>query len=146
MAHMTNQEIVTRYGAALAAHDMAALAALRHPDWTVYWPQSGELVHSTQAFAEIIENYPGGAPTIEITRTVGAEDQWVVTAGNTPMRVAGSGDFWWSEWRIEYPNGEAYVVVDLIELRDGLVHRETTYWAAPFDAPAWRAPWVDRPS
>jgi hypothetical protein len=146
MAHQTNHEIVTRYGAALAAHDMTALAALRHPDWTVYWPQSGELVHSTRAFAEIIENYPGGAPTIEITRTVGAEDQWVVTAGNTPMRVAGSGDFWWSEWRIEYPNGEAYVVVDLIELRDGLVHRETTYWAAPFDAPAWRAPWVDRAS
>jgi hypothetical protein len=144
MAHPTNQDIVTRYGAALAAHDMTALAALRHPDWTVYWPQSGELVHSTQAFAEIIANYPGGAPIIEITRTVGAEDQWVVSASNTPMRVAGSGDFWWSEWRIEYPNGEAYVVVDLIELRDGLVHRETTYWAAPFDAPAWRAPWVDR--
>ena len=144
MTRQTNQDIVTRYGAALASHDMAALAELRHPDWTVYWPQSGELVHSTQAFAEIIENYPGGAPTIEITRTVGAEDQWVVTAGNTPLRVAGSGDFWWSEWRIEYPTGEAYVVVDLIELRDGLVHRETTYWAAPFDAPAWRAPWVDR--
>ena len=146
MAHQTNQDIVTRYGAALAAHDMTALAALRHPDWSVYWPQSGELVHSTQAFAEIIANYPGGAPIIEITRTVGAEDQWVVSASNTPMRVAGSGDFWWSEWRIEYPNGEAYVVVDLIELRDGLVHRETTYWAAPFDAPAWRAPSVDRPA
>ena len=146
MARPTNQEIVTRYGAALAAHDMPALGALRHPDWSVYWPQSGELVHSTQAFSEIIANYPGGAPKIEIARTVGAEDQWVVTAGNTPMRVAGSGDFWWSEWRIEYASGEAYVVVDLIELRDGLVYRETTYWAAPFDAPAWRAPWVDRPS
>jgi hypothetical protein len=146
MARPTNQDIVTRYGAALAGHDIAALAALRHPDWSVYWPQSGELVHSTQAFAEIILNYPGGAPRIEITRTVGAEDQWVVTAGNTPMRVAGSGDFWWSEWRIEYPNGEAYVVIDLIELRNSLVYRETTYWAAPFDAPAWRAPWVDRPA
>jgi hypothetical protein len=38
------------------------------------------------------------------------------------------------------------MVVDLIELRDGLVHRETMYWAAPFEAPAWRAPWVEHPS
>jgi hypothetical protein len=60
------------------------------------------------------------------------------------MRVAGSGDFWWSEWRLTYPNGEVYLVVDLLELRDGLVHHETVYWASPFDAPAWRAPWVDR--
>jgi hypothetical protein len=144
MPHLTNQEIVTRYGAASAAHDVATLAALRHPEWTVFWPQSGESVHSSDDFAEIIANYPGGAPTIEITRTVGSEDQWVVTAGNTVMRVAGSGDFWWSEWRLTYATGETYLVVDLLELRGALVHRETMYWAAPFEAPPWRAPWVER--
>lgn len=146
MARLTNDECVSRYGTASAAHDVATLAALRHPDWSVSWPQSGETVHSNEAFAEIIANYPGGAPKIEITRTVGAEDRWVLTPGNTMMRVAGSGDFWWSEWRVSYPNGEEYVVVDLIELRDGLVHRETMYWAAPFEAPAWRAPWVTKGS
>jgi len=145
MPKLTNEECVSRYGAASAAHDVPALTALRHPDWSVYWPQSGERVHTSEAFAEIIANYPGGAPATEITRVVGSEDQWVVTAGNTVMRVAGSGDFWWSEWKLTYPTGEVYLVVDLIELRDGLVHRETVYWAAPFEAPAWRAPWVDRP-
>ena len=146
MARLTNEEVVTRYGAASAAHDTEALAQLRHPDWEVFWPQSGERVHGSEAFAEIIANYPGGAPMTEITRVVGSEDQWVVTSGNTVMRVAGSGDFWWSEWRVTYPNGEVYLVVDLIELREGLVHRETVYWAAPFEAPAWRSPWVDHPS
>jgi hypothetical protein len=140
----TNEEIVTRYGAASAANDVAALTALRDPDWSVYWPQSGERVHSNEAFAEILANYPGGAPKREITRVVGTEDKWVVTAGNTVMRIVGSGDFWWSEWRVTYPDGAVYLVVDLIELRDGLVHRETVYWAAPFEAPAWRAPWVER--
>jgi hypothetical protein len=144
MRQLTNAECVTRYGTASAAQDLPSLIALRHPDWSVFWPQSGERVHSSEAFAKIIANYPGGAPKIEITRTVGSEDTWVVTAGNTVMRVAGSGDFWWSEWRLEYPTGEAYLVVDLIELRDGLVHTETMYWAAPFEAPAWRAAWVDR--
>lgn len=144
MARLTNEECVHQYAAASAAHDAAALVALRHPDWMVYWPQSGELVHGSQAWSEIIANYPGGAPKTEITRIVGAEDQWVVTAGNTVLKVAGSGDFWWSEWRITYPDGDVYLVVDLLELRDGLVYRETVYWAAPFEAPDWRAPWVER--
>jgi ketosteroid isomerase-like protein len=144
MARLTNEEIVTRYAAASAARDLEALPGLRHADWMVFWPQSGEEVHGSENFAEIIANYPGGAPATEITRIVGSEDQWVVTAGNTVLRVAGSGDFWCSEWRLTYPNGDVYLVVDLIELRDGLVHRETCYWAAPFEAPTWRAPWVSR--
>ena len=35
--------------------------------------------------------------------------------------------------------------VDLMELRDGLVHRETVYWAPPFEAPDWRRPFVELP-
>lgn len=146
MTRLTNEECVRQYAAASATFDVAGLAALRHPDWMVFWPQSGELVHGTQAFAEIVANYPGGAPKREITRIVGAEDRWVVTPANTVVQVVGSGDFWWSEWRVTYPNGDTYLVVDLIELRDGLVHRETVYWAAPFEAPDWRAPWVERPT
>jgi SnoaL-like protein len=140
----TNEECVRQYAAASAAHDVAELGGLRHPDWMVSWPQSGERVHGNVAFAEIIANYPGGAPTAEVKRIVGAEDQWVVTPGNTVLKVVGSGDFWWSEWRLSYPNGEVYLVIDLLELRDGLVYRETVYWAAPFEAPDWRAPWVER--
>jgi hypothetical protein len=144
MTRMTNEECVQQYAAASASHDVDALTALRHPDWMVVWPQSGERVRGTEAWAEIIANYPGGAPRTEIARIVGAEDRWVVTPGNTMLKVAGSGDFWWSEWRLTYPNGDVYLVVDLLELRDGLVHRETVYWAAPFEAPAWRAPWVEQ--
>jgi SnoaL-like domain len=142
---LSNQEVVSRYAAASAALDVASLGELRHPEWTVFWPQSGERVHSSEAFAEIVANYPGGAGRSEITRIVGSEDRWVVTPGNTVLLVAGSGDFWWSEWRVTYPDGAVYLVVDLLELRDGLVHRETVYWAQPFEAPGWRGPWVDRP-
>ena len=45
---------------------------------------------------------------------------------------------------LDYPDGSSYHVIDLIELRDGLVWRETVYWAAPFEAADWRAPWVQR--
>ena len=26
---------------------------------------------------------------------------------------------------------------------DGLIHHEITYWAEPFESPAWRAQWVE---
>lgn len=144
MAPLSNEECVQQYGAAMAEFDLETLNRLRHPDWMTDWPQSGERVRGTGNFAEIIRHYPGGSPRTEVTRIVGAEDRWVVTPGNTVLKVVGSGDFWWAEWRITYPNDEIYLAVTLIELRDGLVYRETTYWAAPFEAPEWRAPWVDR--
>ncbi len=139
---LTDQEVVRRYAAGSAAADLDAMAALRHPEWSVAWPQSGERVVGQEAFGEIIRHYPGGAPSVETTRIVGSEDRWVITPGNTVIRVVGSGDAWWCEWRTTYPDGVTYLCVDLIELRDGLVHRETVYWAPLFDAPAWRAPWV----
>jgi hypothetical protein len=141
----TNEEVVRQYAEASAAQDLETLQRLRHADWMVEWPQSGERVHGSDAFAEIIRNYPGGRPRAEVTRIVGAEDRWVMTPGNTVMRVAGSGDFWWSEWRMIYPDEATYRCVSLMRLLDGRIHRETVYWGPPFEAPDWRRPWVEVP-
>src|SRR5688500_20085871 len=108
IARMTNDEIVQRYAAAVAANDLAALARLRHRDWLVEWPQSGERVLSSDAFSRIVESYPGGRPHVRVARVVGSEDRWVTTPVNGVMRVAGSGDFWWSEWTMTYPDGQVY--------------------------------------
>jgi hypothetical protein len=143
MPKATNEEVVRRYGTASAEFDIPTLHELRHADWEVVWPQSGEHVHSSEGWAEIARNYPGGMPSTELTRVVGAEDRWVVSPGNTVMRVIGSGDFWWAEWRMAYPDGSTWICVDLMELREGKVYREVVYWALPFDAPPWRAPWVE---
>ena len=32
----------------------------------------------------------------------------------------------------------------IFEFRDGRIARETAYWAEPFEAPEWRAEWVQR--
>jgi len=32
----------------------------------------------------------------------------------------------------------------IIELRDGKMWRDTRYYAEPFEAPEWRAQWVER--
>ena len=142
---MTNEEIVQRYAAAMAANDLGELSRLRHRDWMVEWPQSGERVLSNDAFDRIIESYPGGRPTVRVGRVVGSEDRWVITPTNDVLRMAGSGDFWWSEWVMTYPDGQVYHCIDLVELRDGRVFREAVYWAPPFVSPDWRAPFVSRP-
>jgi ketosteroid isomerase-like protein len=141
----TNEAIVRRYAASSASNDLDELTRLRHPDWAVEWPQSGERVPTSESFAAIVGAYPGGRPHVEVSRIVGSEDRWFVTPGNTVLRVGGSGDFWWGEWKMTYPDGQEYQVIDLIGLRDGLVHRETVYWAPPFDAPDWRRPFVELP-
>jgi len=142
---MTNAEVVERYAAASAENDLATLTRLRHRHWIVEWPQSGERVVSSDAFASIVEAYPGGRPHVRVARVVGSEDRWVVTPTNSVMRVAGSGDYWWSEWVMTYPDGQVYHCIDLLELREGAVYREAVYWAPPFDAPDWRAPFVQGP-
>lgn len=142
----SSEAIVESYAMACARNDVDVLTRLRHPDWSVAWPQSGERVRSHESWVAIAERYPGGSPTVELSRLVGSEDRWVVTPGNTVLKVAGSGEFWWGEWMMTYPDGQTYHVIDLMELRDGLVHRETVYWAQPFEAPDWRRPFVERAS
>jgi ketosteroid isomerase-like protein len=142
MPDLTNEEVARQYAEAATRNDLSALDALRHPDWQVIWPQSGEKVVRSRDFTTIVENYPGGHARTSIRRVVGAEDRWVVTPGNTVLRIAGSGDFWWGEWSVTYPDGRSYLCIDLFELRDGRVWRETVYWAEPIEAPDWRRQWV----
>ena len=58
-------------------------------------------------------------------------------------RIVGEGNLWLTEYVINYEGKRAYTV-SIMELRDGKVSRETQYFADPFDAPAWRAQWVER--
>ena len=141
----TNEDIARAYAEAACQFDVAVQDKLRHPGWQASWPQSGERVISKENYRRIVESYPGGRPVGHVQRVVGAEDRWVVTGANTIQRIAGSGDFWWSEWRMTYPDQRTYDCVQLLELRDGLVWRETVYWAEPFAAPDWRSSWVSGP-
>jgi hypothetical protein len=57
-------------------------------------------------------------------------------------RIIGSGDLWAAEMIFDY-DGDRFYTVLIHEYRDGLVVRETCYYGAPFDAPAWRSQWVE---
>ena len=54
----------------------------------------------------------------------------------------GKGNLWITEYVIIYEGKRAYTV-SMMEFRDEKVSHETQYFADPFNAPAWRAQWVE---
>jgi hypothetical protein len=96
---------------------------LRHPDYVMEMPQSGERIRGRENMRAMQEQYPN-PPTIEF------------------RRVVGSGDVWAVEAQSDY-DGRIYHVVVIVEFRDGKILRETRYYTDPFDPPDWRAPWVE---
>jgi hypothetical protein len=44
---------------------------------------------------------------------------------------------------VTYPNGETWLFVTLFTMRAGKIWRQVDYYAPKFDAPDWRAPFVE---
>jgi ketosteroid isomerase-like protein len=111
---------------ALEAGDWHAAADLLHDDYVQEWPQSGERIVGRDNALAINKNFPGGLPKMSFRRTVGAGDLAVL------------------ETELRYADGSVYQGISVLELREGKVLRETDYFAQPFEAPQWRAQWVER--
>jgi hypothetical protein len=58
--------------------------------------------------------------------------------------MLGGGDVFVVEGTVDYGDGIAVSYVGIGELRDGKVTKMTEYFANPFEAPAWRADFVER--
>ncbi|HUJ20504.1 MAG TPA: nuclear transport factor 2 family protein [Bryobacteraceae bacterium] len=58
-------------------------------------------------------------------------------------RMIGSGALWVTEFILTYDGKPSYTV-SIMEFRGDKVARETQYFADPFQAPAFRAQWVER--
>ncbi len=58
-------------------------------------------------------------------------------------RIVGGGDLWITEYVLTHDGKPSYPV-SIMEFKGGKVARETQYFADPFEAPAWRAQWVEK--
>jgi hypothetical protein len=97
-------------------------------DFVEEWPQSGERL-TKAASIRMAESYPemsGTNPTFSYKRMLGGGDVFVI------------------EGTIDYGDGVPVSYVGIGEIRDGKVFRLTDYFANPFEAPAWRADFVQR--
>lgn len=116
---------IEAFVAAMNARDLVALNRVFTEDVILEWPQSGERIVGGENRRTIYGRFPS-LPTV------------------TPRRVTGSGDVFVLEATLDYGDGDPYHCVFVFQLRDGLIAKETAYWAKPFPAPEWRAPWVER--
>jgi hypothetical protein len=106
---------------------------VRHPeDYVLEMPQSGERISGRDSMRRFQESYSTHSPSdpirrIHLSRVLVRKNLWVV------------------EGIADYDDGrEALDVVMILELRDGKMWRDRWYFAEPFEAPQWRAQWVER--
>ena len=95
-------------------------------DAVLEFPQSGERFQGVENIREWRSRYPGSV-SYEI------------------RRIRGSGEIWVAEINVSYAGGEPRFGVDVLEVRNGKILRETIYVGEAFDAPEWRAQWRAAP-
>lgn len=147
------RERVRRYTKATARLDFATLGELRHPDYECVYPQSGERFRGHDNWVAAHVNYAdrfGREHLTDFEVKGGAQKAEVKTAvspmpfASTPIiQVSDTGDLVTLEGKGRWPDGKIYHWVQILEYRDGLVWRETDYFAEPFEAPEWRAPFTE---
>ncbi|MBB3175661.1 nuclear transport factor 2 family protein [Variovorax sp. Sphag1AA] len=116
---------IDRHWAASAAGEQVVEHEIYHDDVVCAYPQSGEVIRGRHNLQALRSHHPG-KPSEFVVR-----------------RIVGEGNLWITEYMINYEGKQAYTV-SIMEFRDGKVSRETQYFADPFDAPVWRAQWVER--
>ena len=122
-----------------------AFAELIHPEITVSYPQSGEVIRGRDNVIAMARNYPG-LPVSKVSEPHGGRQQVHVSTAmpfSVPMvTITGSGDTFFAESVHTYPDGGVYHGADIVKVRDGKVIELVSYFAAPFDPPDWRRPFV----
>jgi hypothetical protein len=103
--------------------DNDASHRLYHHDAILEFPQSGERFIGTAAFQEWRRQYP--APVRYRIR-----------------RIMGSGELWVVEILVSYDGGAPKLGVSTVLFRGDLIAHEIIYVTDPWDAAAWREPWV----
>jgi len=120
-----NRKVIERLIKCINDHDITIMDELFHEDAIMDWPQSGEKIVGAENRRAVYRAFPK-LPNI------------------TPRRMVSSGDLVVAEATLDYGSPVKFKTVFIFEFRDGKIAKETAYWSEPFDAPEWRAKWVER--
>jgi hypothetical protein len=123
---MDDQDTRAMLTAMMTNLDADAEYELRHDEFVADMPQSGERIRGRDNMLAMQRAFPPDrVPSFQVRRITGGGDVWTVEA---------VGDY----------AGDVFLVVVVVEFRDGRIWRETRYYPQPFDAPEWRSQWVEQ--
>jgi hypothetical protein len=128
------QQMAADFEAAYKSSDMSDMTRVAHryaaPEYVEEWPQSGERL-TLENSLKLLDHYAEMAGT-----------------GTPPKfsykRMLGGGNVFIVEGSIDYGDGTPVSYVGIGEVKDGQVTKMTEYFANPFPAPEWRAPFVEK--
>src|SRR5512143_1942728 len=121
----SSRDIVVGFWQAMQSNDFRAAAQWLHDDYVLDWPQSGERIRGRDNFAAINEQYPAaGRWQFTINRIVAEGDQVVSDVTVTDGQIVGRA-------------------ITFSTVRAGKIVHQVEYWPDSFEAPAWRAQWVE---
>jgi len=147
MTDSTPRQLFDRWIEAVNKQDRNALAAVLHPDYIDEMPQSGERTRGAANLFAILDNFPRFdemRDSVSMAQLIGAEDRWVITPNFTVVQVVGDAEVYTITGRATYPDGLHWYMIVLARLKDGLIHRTTSFYAPELPAPEWRSQWVER--
>ena len=128
MSEQQNRDLLERHFEVYEHHDLNAYFALLDDkyvdDYVEEYQQSGERIRGKGNRRKIAENYPG-LPNL------------------TDHSYKMSGDLAVIEMTLEY-EGNRHFSCEITEFEDGKIKRTRAYFGEPFEAPEWRAQWVER--
>jgi hypothetical protein len=124
MSEQQNRDTLERYFQALEQQDLDAMEELLHDDYVEEYPQSGERIRGKDNWRKMAENYPGLPSLIDHSYKI-------------------SGDLAVIELTVDY-GGSRMHACEVVEFEEGKVKRRRAYFGEPFEAPEWRAQWVER--
>ena len=113
-----------QHWSASAAGDLDAEHDIYQDNAVCEYPQSGERILGKENLKNLRGHHPGRP------------------SGFAVHRISGSGNLWVTEYVINYAEKPVYTV-SIMEFERGKCRREIQYFGDPFDAPAWRAQWVE---
>jgi SnoaL-like protein len=124
---------LARFRKAVETGDMSSLTGamddIASDDLVQEWPQSGERIRGKANLKRINENYTGATGTSPKAKL---------------RRISGEGDIRTIEMTIDYGDGKPVSYVGIAEFKNGKLAKMTEYFANPFEAPAWRADFVEK--
>ena len=138
--------VLERMGEIIRTGNIDALGEVLHPEFVQEIPQSGERVVGLENFRRILENLPGGGSAITIAEDpyiAGQGDHYVMTPTFNVVKVEGSGDEMTSYVKAQYPDGSDWYIVSFTSFKEGKIVKRVDFYAPFFDAPEWRANWVE---
>lgn len=123
---MNSKQIMETFWKTMESNDFHAVAELLHDDFTLEWHQSGEMIRGRENFAKINTAYPANGMWHFSINSIITEGDHVVTDVSVTDGVVKDR------------------VITFSTIRDGKIWKQIEFWPEPFEAPEWRAQWVEK--